>query len=47
MQQATLQTHYAEKVSPELMKKFGYANPHQVPGVKKNRYQLWLQRDCG
>jgi len=22
-------------VSPELMKKFGYANPHQVPGVKK------------
>ncbi|MDB2310529.1 MAG: 50S ribosomal protein L5 [Opitutae bacterium] len=35
MQQATLQTHYAEKVIPELMKKFGYANPHQVPGVKK------------
>lgn len=35
MQQATLQTHYTEKVSPELMKKFGYANPHQVPCVKK------------
>lgn len=35
MQLAALQKHYAEKVVPELMKKFGYTNPHQVPAVKK------------
>jgi len=30
-----LQNHYKETVVPELMKKFGYANPHQVPTIKK------------
>jgi large subunit ribosomal protein L5 len=35
MQQAALKTHYTEKVIPELMKKFGYGNPHQVPAIKK------------
>jgi large subunit ribosomal protein L5 len=35
MSQSILQKHYTEKVVPELMKKFGYANPHQVPAVKK------------
>jgi large subunit ribosomal protein L5 len=35
MQTPALKTQYTEKVIPELMKKFGYANPHQVPSVKK------------
>ena len=35
MQTPALKTQYTEKVIPELMKKFGYANPHQVPAVKK------------
>ncbi|MEM8868297.1 MAG: 50S ribosomal protein L5 [Verrucomicrobiota bacterium] len=35
MEQAVLQKHYTETVIPALMKKFGYANPHQVPAVKK------------
>ncbi|MEM1222071.1 MAG: 50S ribosomal protein L5 [Verrucomicrobiota bacterium] len=35
MKQAVLQKHYTETVIPALMKKFGYANPHQVPAVKK------------
>jgi large subunit ribosomal protein L5 len=35
MNQAALQTHYIDKVIPELMKKFGYDNPHQVPSIKK------------
>jgi large subunit ribosomal protein L5 len=30
-----LKKHYKETVVPELMKKFGYANPHQVPAIKK------------
>ena len=35
MSQALLQKIYIEKVIPELMKKFGYKNVHQVPAVKK------------
>jgi large subunit ribosomal protein L5 len=35
MQTPALKTQYTEKVIPELMKKFGYTNPHQVPSVKK------------
>lgn len=35
MSQPILQKHYSEKVVPELMKKFGYKNPHQVPAIKK------------
>ena len=35
MSQSILQKHYSEKVVPELMKKFGYKNLHQVPAVKK------------
>jgi large subunit ribosomal protein L5 len=35
MQQAALKKQYTEVVIPELMKKFGYSNPHQVPAVKK------------
>ena len=35
MQQSILHKHYADKVVPELMKKFGYKNPHQVPTIKK------------
>ena len=35
MSQTILQKHYAEKVAPELMKKFGYKNPHQIPSIKK------------
>jgi len=35
MQTPALKTQYTEKVIPELMKKFGFANPHQVPSVKK------------
>lgn len=35
MSQAQFHKHYAEKVVPELKKKFGYANVHDVPAVKK------------
>lgn len=35
MQVPTLKTHYAEKVVPELMKKFGFGNVHQVPSINK------------
>ena len=35
MSQSILHKHYAEKVVPELMKKFGYKNLHQVPAVNK------------
>ncbi|MFT5622197.1 MAG: large subunit ribosomal protein L5 [Bacteroidia bacterium] len=35
MQIPALKTQYAEKVVPELIKKFGYANKHQVPSIKK------------
>jgi large subunit ribosomal protein L5 len=35
MTQVALQKHYTDKVIPELMKKFGHTNPHQVPAVKK------------
>lgn len=35
MSQSILQKHYAEKVVPALMEKFGYTNPHEVPAVKK------------
>ena len=35
MQIPALKTQYAEKVVPELIKKFGYANKHQVPTIKK------------
>jgi len=35
MQIPALKTQYAEKVVPELTKKFGYANMHQVPTIKK------------
>ena len=35
MNQAVLQKHYADKVAPELKKKFGYDNVHQIPAIKK------------
>jgi large subunit ribosomal protein L5 len=35
MQIPALKTQYAEKVVPELTKKFSYANKHQVPSIKK------------
>ena len=35
MQSPALKTQYAAKVVPELTKKFGYANKHQVPSIKK------------
>lgn len=35
MQAPILHKHYTEKVVPELMKKFGFDNVHQVPAVKK------------
>lgn len=35
MQTPALKTQYAEKVVSELTKKFGYANKHQVPAIKK------------
>lgn len=35
MSQALLQKLYTETVVPELKKKFGYDNVHQVPAVKK------------
>jgi large subunit ribosomal protein L5 len=35
MSQSLLHKHYAEKVVPALMEKFGFTNPHQVPAVKK------------
>ena len=35
MEQALLQKHYKEKVVGELMKKFEYANVHDVPAVTK------------
>jgi len=31
----TLKKHYADKVVPELMKKFGFSNIHQVPAIQK------------
>ena len=30
-----LQQHYKDKVVPNLKEKFGYTNPHQVPGLEK------------
>lgn len=35
MQAPTLKKHYTENVVPELMKKFGHNNIHQVPAIKK------------
>lgn len=35
MSQSIFQKHYAEKVVPALMEKFGYKNPHEVPAIKK------------
>lgn len=35
MQVPILKKHYAEKVAPELMKKFSFRNIHQVPSIKK------------
>ena len=35
MQVPTLKIHYNEKVVPELMKKFGFGNVHQVPAINK------------
>lgn len=35
MKQTVLQKHYTDKVVPELMKKFGYSNTHEVPQIKK------------
>jgi large subunit ribosomal protein L5 len=32
---SVFQKHYTDTVVPALMKKFGYANPHQVPAIKK------------
>ncbi|MDR1967680.1 MAG: 50S ribosomal protein L5 [Burkholderiaceae bacterium] len=32
---ARLQQHYREKVAPELMKKFGYKTPMEVPRIAK------------
>ncbi len=32
---ARLQEHYREKVAPELMKKFGYKSPMEVPRITK------------
>ena len=32
---ARLQQHYREKVAPELMKKFGYKSPMEVPRISK------------
>ena len=30
---ARLQQHYRENVAPELMKKFGYKSPMEVPRI--------------
>ena len=35
MNMARLQQHYREKVAPELKARFGYTNPHQIPGLVK------------
>lgn len=35
MPQNPLQKHYTETVVPELMKQFGYGNPHRVPAIEK------------
>ena len=35
MTMARLQQHYREKVAPELMAKFGYKSPMQVPRITK------------
>lgn len=35
MQVPVLKKHYTEKVVPELMKKFGFSNVHQVPAINK------------
>ncbi len=35
MEKAYLQTYYSEKVVPELKKKLGYTNIHQVPAIEK------------
>ena len=32
---ARLQQHYREKLAPELMAKFGYTSPMQVPRLSK------------
>ena len=35
MKVPTLKKHYTEKVVPQLMKKFGFNNVHQVPAINK------------
>lgn len=35
METSLLQKQYTEKVIPELMKKFGFDNPHVVPAISK------------
>ena len=35
MTMARLQQHYREKVAPELMAKFGYKSPMEVPRLTK------------
>ena len=35
MKVPTLKKHYAEKIVPQLMKKFGFKNVHQVPTINK------------
>ncbi|KIC76792.1 hypothetical protein DB41_EI00070 [Neochlamydia sp. TUME1] len=34
-----LKKNYLEKVKPALQEKFGYTNPMNIPGLKKNRGQ--------
>lgn len=35
MQTPQLQKHYTDKIVPELKKRFGFSNIHQVPTIKK------------
>jgi len=35
MTMARLQQHYRDKVAPEMMAKFGYKSPMQVPRITK------------
>ena len=39
-----LKLHYEQSVRATLAKQFGFANPHEIPTLGKDRGQLWCRR---
>ena len=44
---ARLQQHYREKVAPELIDKFGYKSPMEVPRLTKITLNMGVSRSRG